>query len=141
MSIATAENRTMKAISLSKTNSKGDPHHWIARAVTAEMEVEEARKTARLAKDKYKQARKAFKEARRKAKQARKRAKSAARSFVSAAGKERNSKGKRAKPGAPIKVASHKAVATTLRSSSADPLNHLVPAAPAPTPPSSTTVP
>ena len=126
---------------MSKTKGKGDPHHWIARAVTAEMEAEEARKAARLAKDKYKQARKVFKEARRKAKQARKRAKSAARSFVTATGKERKTKGKRARIGAPIKAASRKAVATRLRSSSAELLNHAVPPAPSPTPTSSTTVP
>ena len=141
MSIATAENRTMKAISLSNTNNKGDPHKWIARAVTAEMEADAARKMARLAKDKYKQARKMFKEARRKAKQARKRAKSAARTFGAEAEKARMPQGKRADSRTPIKVASHKAVAAPLRSPSVDQLNQPVAAAPAPTPPSPTTAP
>jgi hypothetical protein len=131
----------MKAVSSSKTNSKRDPHQWIARAVSAEMEAEAARKLARLAKDKYKQARKVFKEARRKAKQARKKAKSAARSFGASAGKAKRPQWKSAISRTPIKAASQKAVATPLRSSSPDQLNHAVPPAPAPTPPSSTPAP
>jgi hypothetical protein len=120
----------MKAISLSKTDSNGDPRLWIRRAVTAEMVAEAARKFARLTKDKYKQARKAFKEARRNAKQARKKAMSAARTFGTVAGEAR--KGKRAKSVGQMKVTSQKAAATSLRSSSSNQLNHQMPPAPAP---------
>jgi thioredoxin-like negative regulator of GroEL len=125
----------MKAISSSKPDSKGDPHQWIARAVTAEMEAEAARKMARLAKDKYKQARKVFKEARRKAKQARKKAKSAARTFGAAAGQVRKPQGSRANSRTPTNVAYNKGKATPLRSSSIDQMNQPVP--PVPTAPPS----